>query len=393
MYKIIYIAFVVLTVSFCFGQEDSLYNNQRDVKMIYKKLFFKPDTINKDLEKKVVFSLLPAPADNGGQEGLVVSFLTTFYLGNDIENTKMSEVSFAPYLSFTGQYVFPIRSYIYTHNDKFNFIGDYRYMIYPESTYGLGDNNLKAQQSILSYKQWRFYQFSTIKIKGIFRLGVGFQLDSYQDLSETEITVPETDFSKYMKGDYSNSNSFGVAIQALFDTRKNPINPDQGYYVETNVRVNSSVFGSDKNWNSLYVDLRKYRSFSKTKHQVLASRAFWWNTFGGDPHYLDLPSIGSDRYGKTGRGFSRNRFRSNALIYLETEFRTDITKDGFVGAVAFVNATSVSKIDTYNFNNIHSGIGAGLRLKWDKRNNTNLALDFGVSKNDWSLRFGLSENF
>lgn len=388
-----YVVFALLIFSVCFGQNNYQFEKQRDVKMIYKKLFFKSDSLRNRKHRKLVFSLLPAPANGDGQNGLLISFLTTFYLGEDRENTKISEVSFAPYFSFTGQYVFPIRSYIYTRNDRFNFIGDYRYLIYPEPTYGLGSNNLKEQQSILDYKQWRFYQFATRKIQGDFRLGLGLQMDSYQDISEYETTVPVTDFSNYMKGDYSDNNSFGVSVQALFDTRKNTINPEQGYYLETNIRMNSTAFGSDENWNSLYIDARKYYSFSKTKHRVLASRAFWWNTFGGDPHYLDLPSIGSDRYGKTGRGFTRNRFRSTALLYFETEYRTDITQDGFVGAVAFANISSVSNLNTYHFRNFHPAIGTGLRLKWDKRNNTNLALDFGVSKNDWSLRFGLSENF
>jgi hypothetical protein len=81
----------------------------------------------------------------------------------------MSEVVFTPYFSFTGQYVFPIQTYIYTKNNLYNFTGDYRYLIYPQNTYGLGNNNLETEMSELSYQQWRFYQFATRKVIGDFR--------------------------------------------------------------------------------------------------------------------------------------------------------------------------------------------------------------------------------
>lgn len=378
-------------MSFCYSQNDTIENNKKDILDVLYKLFDKNDSISRNSDKKVAFSLLPVPIDSDKNAGLVVSFLTTFYLG-DRETTKMSQVTFSPYFSFTKQYVFPIQSYIYTKNNNWNFIGDYRYMIYPQPTYGLGGHNTDEKMSTLDYQQWRFYQFATRKIIGNFRLGLGFLLDNYQNISEESYIDEETDYFKYMDGNFDDENSFGVAIQGLYDSRENNVNPEQGLYVEADYRINTSGVNDEK-WKSIYFDARKYYSFHKTKHRVLASRVFYWSTFGGKPHYLDLPSIGWDRDGKTGRGFTRNRFRSNALIYFETEYRTDITKNGFFGAVFFTNISSVSKLDTYKFSKWNPAVGTGIRIKWNKQNNSNLVLDFGVSKNDWSLRLGLAENF
>jgi outer membrane receptor for monomeric catechols len=101
-------------------------------------------------------------------------------------------------------------------------------MIYPQHTYGLGGNTSTDPQSTVDYKQIRFYQFVSRKIKGDFRLGLGVQLDNYQDISEvSEISEP-TDYNLYMEGDYSNELSSGIALQALYDSRKNTINPVQG---------------------------------------------------------------------------------------------------------------------------------------------------------------------
>ncbi|PWA10790.1 BamA/TamA family outer membrane protein [Flavobacterium laiguense] len=385
--------FVVLSSLSSFSQKIDFRSNDLDGKQILKSIFSKNDTLNAKAPKKIAFSLMPAPDLKSAEGGLVVSFVTTFFLDKNHETTKMSEVYFTPTTSFTGQYSFPIQSYIYTKDNKYNFIGDYRFLIYPQFTYGLGGNSSKKPQSEVDYHQIRLYQFVSRKVKGDFRLGVGFQLDNYQDISENSEIAEPTDFTIYQKGDYSDELSSGIAFQALYDSRKNILNPTQGYYFEANFRVNSSIFGSDTNWKSLYVDARKYHSFSETRHKVLATRVFYWAVFDGKPHYLDLPSIGWDRYGKTGRGFTRNRYRSNSLLYLEAEYRTDITRNGFLGAVFYGNFSSVSDLDTYRFDNWTPAIGAGLRIKWNKMNDCNLVLDCGVSKDDWTFRVGLSENF
>jgi outer membrane protein assembly factor BamA len=384
----------VVTYSFSsFSQKINFRSDSLDMKYVLKSIFLKNDTLKKKEPSKIAFSLMPAPDMKSSEGGLVVSFVTTFFLDENHETTKMSEVYFTPTTSFSGQYSFPVQSYIYTKDNKYNFIGDYRYLIYPQFTYGLGGNSSKDPQSEVNYQQIRFYQFVTRKIKGDFGLGFGFQLDNYQDISEDLEMEGQTDFNKYQEGDYSNELSSGIAFQALYDSRKNILNPKQGYYFEADYRINSKAFGSETNWNSIYIDARKYYSFSETRHKILALRVFYWAVFGGKPHYLDLPSVGWDRYGKTGRGFTRNRYRSNSLLYTEAEYRTDITKNGFLGAVFYGNFSSVSNLDTYRFDNWTPAVGAGLRIKWNKINDCNLVLDYGVSKDDWTFRVALSENF
>jgi len=56
-------------------------NNQKDILDVLYKLFHKNDSLRINPDKKVAFSLLPVPIDANKSAGLVVSFLTTFYLG------------------------------------------------------------------------------------------------------------------------------------------------------------------------------------------------------------------------------------------------------------------------------------------------------------------------
>ncbi|WP_229029178.1 hypothetical protein [Flavobacterium sp. SLB02] len=51
-------------------------------------------------------------------------------------------------------------------------------------------------------------------------------LDNYQSISEQSYIYDETDYVKYMDGDFSDETSFGLAIQGLYDSRKNNVNPE-----------------------------------------------------------------------------------------------------------------------------------------------------------------------
>lgn len=381
---------------FSFSQTDSSDVKQRDLKDVYFKVFKKVDSIPQDRDfedKKAVFSLIPAPQSSAGAgSALVISFMTTFYL-SELNDTKMSTVSFTPSFTFSNQYIFPIQSYVYTKDNKYILTGDYRYMIYPQLTYGLGAATVENEQSLLDYEQWRVYQYVARRVKDNLYMGLGFLMDNYKNISEESYIDDETDYVTYMNNDFSDEMAIGFAFQTVYDSRDNIVNPTNGMFVEFDYKFNTKFNDNMSDYNSIYFDLRKYISLSKVKHRVWANKFFWWNSFDGNPHYLDLPSIGWDRYQKTGRGFIRNRFRSNALVYLESEYRTDITKDGLIGAVFFANISSVSKINTYQFEKFNPAIGTGLRIKWSKINNSNLSLDLGVSKYDVTFRVGFYENF
>ena len=378
-----------------FSQNDTLVA-QRDLKDVYFKVFKKGDTVPPSRnfnDKKAVFSLIPAEQSSAGADrALVISFMTSFYL-SESEDTKMSAISFTPSFTFSNQYIFPIQSYIFTKGNAYILTGDYRYMIYPQSTYGIGSNNYEEVQSLLDYQQWRVYQYVARRVKNNLYLGLGFLMDNYKNISEESYVTEETDYVKYMNNDFSDEMAIGFAFQTIYDSRDNITNPSEGYFLEFDYKFNTKFNDNMSDYSSIYFDLRKYLSFSKTKHRVWANKFFWWNTFDGNPHYLDLPSIGWDHYQKTGRGFTRNRFRSNALVYLESEYRTDLTKDGLLGAVFFANISSVSNIDTYEFEKINPAVGTGLRIKWSKRNNSNLSLDLGFSQYDVTFRVGFYENF
>ena len=70
------------------------------------------------------------------------------------------------------------------------------------------------------------------------------------------------------------------------------------------------------------------------------------------------------------------RFRGRSWLYGEAEYRVDLHRSGVIGAVAFVNTSTLSDARNHYGRWVPAG-GIGLRLKLDKRHGSNLTVDYG----------------
>jgi hypothetical protein len=274
------------------------------------------------------------------------------------------------------QFLLPVQSSIWTAGNKYNLLGDWRYLNFPQDTYGIGGFTTQADQYTVTYKYIRFYEFALRHIGNSFYAGAGYQLDYHWGIEELKVPAGRvTDYQIY--GFNPRSTSSGIALDLLYDSRKNSINPEGGSaYANFEFLLNSTLFGSSRARNSVLIDLRKYFKVAHTS--VLA---FWFYsvlTIKGNPPYLDLPGSGSDTYNNTGTGYEQGRFIGKKFVDLESEFRFGITRNGLLGGVIFCNAASVSELSNNRFEVIYPGFGLGLRIKFNKFSNTTACLDYGI---------------
>jgi hypothetical protein len=80
-------------------------------------------------------------------------------------------------------------------------------------------------------------------------------------------------------------------------------------------------------------------------------------------------------------------------LYTEAEYRFDLSANGFWGAVVFANAQSYTEPTTNQFQYILPAVGTGLRIKFNKKSNVNMALDVAVGKNSFDYHLSLGEFF
>jgi len=316
-----------------------------------------------------------------------LAFNFSFYTA-DQTNTNLSVINTGGQYSILHQLIVPVISNIWSSNNKFDFLGDWRYYKYPSYTYGLGSNTSESNADEVDYSYIRVYQEALRHFNSNYYFGFGYNLDYHYDITDISRV---TDYVQY-NGNTIQTTSSGVVAHFIYDSRTNINNPKDAFYGSIIYRDNSTILGSSQNWQYVQLEARKY--FKLSAHDVLA---LWsWNefTFGGNAPYFDLPSNGWDTYSNTGRGYIQGRFRGPDMVYGEAELRFGILRNGLLGGVIFANATSVTNWPQVNFNEFFPGEGLGLRIKFNKYSDVNICVDYGFGiEGSRGFFFNLGEVF
>ncbi len=306
---------------------------------------------------------------------VAVNANTAFYTSNH-EDANISSVALSVNYTQKHQFFIPIQGNFWTPGNKINILTDWHYEKYPQQTFGLGGYTTSADGYNIDYNYVRLYQAFMKTISPDFFIGAGYDLDYYWNVSEVDPPAGVlTDFQKY--GLTNRSVSSGITLNVLYDRRRNSLNPKPGYYANIVLRNNFTFLGSDVNWQSLLIDARKYIHFPATSPNTLAFWTYDWFTVSGKPPYLNLANTACDTYLNMGRGYIQARFRGQNLVYFESEYRFKILNNGLIGGVAFLNAQSYTEQESKRFEVVSPGYGVGLRFKFNKFSNTNIALDYG----------------
>jgi hypothetical protein len=351
---------------------------QIDITDVVQKIL-KPRNIRKNklddsLVVKPTFSGLPAV-------GYTLTTKTAGTLSGNMAfrtnpNAKLSTVTASAAYTQNKQFTVPVESNIWTKNSAYNFLGDYRFYKYPQTTFGLGSNSPIGDQELLDYYFIRFAEVVQHEIVPNFFAGLGYMMEVQWKIVDHPLSNGKrSDFEKYDSA--AKELASGFIVNAVYDNRDNSINPSRGIYAGVQFRSNLTGLGSQQNWQSLIIDTRTYLKFPADSRNVLAFWSYDWLIIEGKPPYLDLPSTTWDVYSNTGRGYIQGRFRGSKMVYLESEYRIALTANGLLGMVVFVNAESLSAAPGTPLESIQPGVGTGLRIKLNKKSKTNLAIDYG----------------
>jgi hypothetical protein len=353
---------------------------QQDIGDVLHKLFHSKTTPEIDsITSKPQVSVVPAIGYT-----LVTSFAVVVSGNIAFRNGPQSRIStVVASASYTEnkQFIMPIQTNFWTKDNSYEFVGNYSYLKYPQSTYGLGSNSKISADDPMDYSLIQFYETILRHVGGNFYAGLGYDFDDHWDISEKgNPDGSESDYAKY--GTATRTISSGFTINGQFDSRDNAINPSKGTYVGLQLRNSDKNFGATKNWQSLIIDVRKYINFPEGSDNTLALWSYNWLIVGGKPPYLDLPATGWDANFATGRGYIQGRFRGNDMLYGEAEYRYKITADGVLGGTVFLNGETFNAERGTSLQSIQPGFGPGLRVKLNKVSNTNISINYGFGNED-----------
>ncbi|MEI6456752.1 MAG: BamA/TamA family outer membrane protein [bacterium] len=357
--------------------------------------------------------------------GIVVgaTFNPAIFFGSPA-NTPISAFAVNAQVTTQSQILASIRATIFTNKAKFILRGDWRLYIYYQPTYGLGSDivGIDTAQWInpsgesgttesnvaepMRFNYVRLYQTLNRRIIGKFYIGGGYYLDYYWNIKDTKLNFDSgkvyfTQHYRYSKDNGFNPSTYctsGLLFSLLYDSRNSCLRPTRGIYALMVPRFNFTWLGSTRNSFTLYTEFRTYLSLSKRNPAHLI--AFWYAgsfLLTGHVPYLDLPAIGWDTYGRTGRGYIQGRIRGVDYLYGEAEYRFPISQNtGVLGGVVFVNASTCNNADrsVKLFRYIAPGFGVGLRVMLNKKSLSNLTIDMGFGLNgSKGLFLNINETF
>jgi outer membrane protein assembly factor BamA len=238
-----------------------------------------------------------------------------------------------------------------------------------------------------------------------FFAGIGYHFDYHTKINDQLLNLNDspqvlTSHYAYSKANNFNPNNYissGVSINLLYDSRDNAVNPYKGRYAFANFRVSPKALGSSQNSSIVWLEYRDYLHLSKTRERHLIG--YWgyaWFVSSGKVPYLDLPAVGWDQFGRSGRAYTQGRFRGEELVYNEIEYRFPLQKNNdLIGGVIFLNATTASnQLNIPLFKYLDYGYGAGLRVMISKKTRANLNIDYAFGEyGAQGFYIGLNEVF
>ncbi len=394
--KILMALTILFTVSSVFAQ-DTLQEKQQGPK-----------------KGDVYFAPLPVIMVNptvGFMYGVAAS--TSMFVGNP-EDTRMSTSLGSITYTTKKQFMFTFKTNVYMPKEKWILLGDWRYFDTSQPTFGLGTGPQSKKLAgegyeyqdgmfsepiedaqLMEFKYLRFHETAMRRVVPNIYAGLGYHLDIHSDINDNLLDLDTTGgaqpvltshygYCKAYDFDPEGYTLSGVSLNLMYDSRDNAAAPYKGRYALITYRYNPTFLGSSQSSSSLWLEYRDYFSLSK-KPQPSHMLAFWvygnFQTSGRLP-YLDLPALGWDQFGRSGRAYTQGRFRGENLVYSEVEYRAHIwgskKNPDLMGAVAFVNVTTASNqganIDLFQYMNL--GYGLGLRIMMSKVSRTNITLDY-----------------
>ena len=363
------------------------------------------DATDEGNDKNFAFIPLPVIASTPAT-GLMFGVApgASWYMG-DKSNTRISSALGTIIYTTKKQLILTAKSNVFLAEDSWILLGDWRYLITSQPTYGLGtgpqsakpigqgieysDNSFSAPIPDAQMMEFNYFRFHETALKRIgesyFYSGLGFHFDSHKKINDNLLNIGTDSITSHYAYNTAQGISTdeyitsGISLNGIYDSRDNAINPNSGRYAFVNLRFNPTFLGSDESSSILWLEYRDYIHLSKVRprHQI----GFWtygWFVTSGKVPFLDLPSIGWDQFGRSGRAYSQGRFRGENMMYGEIEYRVPLQKNKETfGAVLFTNFTTVgnSMGDIGLFEYIDVGYGIGLRVMINKESRANLALD------------------
>lgn len=311
------------------------------------------DTTAADRSQFMVYPTVAFAPETSWEFGF--SSLLVYYAQGDTAN-RLSEVSAFTFLTLESQWGLWFDHALYSHEDKWFFLGRLRFQNFPLRYYGIGSDTPPRHQAVVDARQVLIKERVLRKLyKDVF---FGLEFD-FQRMSRVDFQPgPASDILELPRG-ADGSTNLGIGLGLLFDSRHNVLNVRDGFFSELaylHYLPGLSTFG----FSSVISDTRIFKPVAK--NLILAGQVLGHFNFGDVP-FNQLALMGGE---SMMRGYYLGRFRDRHQVAAQAEMRFLPLPLGFTerwGAAAFAGmATVFNDFGRATSRDLVWSAGAGIRF-------------------------------
>ena len=320
--------------------------------------------LSQDPSRVKKIKILPIPVFGYTPEtktyvGAVTLFTFNFY-GDSLTRTSNAKIE----CNYTWNRQFILEGewdYFFKEEEWFS-KGRIHYSQYPDYYYGIGSDTPDSNKLIFDSNRFVFEAAALKKIGPELFAGMNVRYIDYARVKFADggLTYPEL----------ADASVFGIGFSVLKDRRNNLLTPSRGAYIHFNTSYNFAK----RNYWEITFDIRYY----KTWENKLTFACRFINDFNfANPPFYDLAVLGGDRFV---RGYYYGRYRDNNLSSWQAEFRFPVIWK--FGLAVFGGLANIySGTNHFQLENCKWNFGLGIRFLADKKNRTNLRMDYAVGQN------------
>ena len=307
--------------------------------------------------------------------------VASFWMKNQPRTTRASSLQLGASYTTKNQILIYVPFELYTHEEKWRYVGEVGYYRYVYNYFGQGINSKESNLETYEVSFPRVRLSVLRQVLPNISAGLSYELDDFKNLKAAEGGVLET--SEVIGKEGGAVSNIGAVVH--YDSRDHIFYPTKGFFIQASYVVSSSLLGSSFNYNKFILDNRFYQKIGK--NQVLAANLFLGTATDGMP-FLDQFTLG----GKRTRGINSRRYQDNSEASFALEYRFPIINR--IGGVVFGSTGTVAPNldDVFSSPYKNSG-GVGLRYIINKRDGVRIRADYGRSSEGGIFTFTIKEAF
>ncbi len=323
----------------------------------------------KDKKYKPFFIFLPDVSYRPETKlGFVLGGFARYRLGKNKERTRPSSLGLTFAYTMNNQMRIGLRPEVYFPGNTYILNGNLSYSYWPTVFFGIGNNNPASAAESFTPKTVNFLLSLKRKLRESFFAGIEYQFRK----TTIEAVEPGSLLSSGTIPGSQGGIMSGIGFNLTSDTRDNIFFPHRGRLIIFSADFLGGLFGSDYRYSAFRLDMRAYLPvFGKN---VLAFQALVRTVAGTAPFY-DLSSLGGSNIM---RGLFAGQYSDKSMVVLQSELRIHVWWR--FGAAVFAGTGDVAPtLTSFTFNPFKYSLGGGIRFLIDKRENSNIRLDYAVA--------------